>query len=285
MTSSYKLTAVGLGPGDPELITVKGLRAIEAAQLIFVPRSQDGEQSLALRIAQPWLHLDRQQVIELPLPMTRNPGQLTLAWQEAADCMAQALNGISLPDIHPHVWADLASAHVGDHKGSPLPSVVSGKENGIAEAEARGVYLLLGDPLLYGTFTYIWAELTARHPHIAIEIIPGITSFAAAAAQAKFPLSMTSDRVVILPASYETDAARLRRLLTDYETIILMKVGTVLPQILGALEELNLLDSALYAERVGMPEEFLASGPELRALRHQRRPYLSLLMVRRGMKK
>ncbi|MFN8455908.1 MAG: precorrin-2 C(20)-methyltransferase [Anaerolineae bacterium] len=244
MTLSYKLTAVGLGPGDPELITVKGLRAIEAAQLIFTPRSQDGEHSLALRIAQPWLRLERQQVVELPLPMTRNPDQLAPAWQAAADGIAQALGEINEPQI-------------------------------------QGVYLLLGDPLLYGTFTYIWAELAARHPHIAIEIIPGVTSFAAAAAQAKFPLSMTSDRVAILPASYETDAAQLRRLLADYETIILMKVGTVLSQILNALDELHLLDSALYAERIGMPEEFIATGAELCALRHQRRPYLSLLMVRR----
>lgn len=238
---SAKLTAVGVGPGDPELITVKGLRAIESAQLIFAPRSQDGEQSLALRIAQPWLHLDRQRVVELPLPMTRSAAELVPAWQAAADGIAQALQGVS-----------------------------------------QGVYLLLGDPLLYGTFTYIWAELAARHPHIAIEVIPGITSFAAAAAQARFPLSITSDRVVILPASYETDAVQLRRLLADYETIILMKVGTVLPQILNALDELDLLGSALYAERVGMPEEFIATGVELRALRNQRRPYLSLLMVRRG---
>jgi precorrin-2/cobalt-factor-2 C20-methyltransferase len=243
MTLSPKLSAVGLGPGDPELVTIKGLRAIEAAQLIFVPRSQAGEQSLALRLAQPWLNLDNQQVIELPLPMTRHADQLIRAWQAAADCIAQALLGLKQP-------------------------------------EARGVYLLLGDPLLYGTFTYIWGELAARHPEIGIEIIPGVTSFAAAAAAAQFPLSLTSDRVAILPASYETDAAQLQRLLADYETIILLKVGPVLPQILQALAELGLVDSTLYAERVGMPEEYIARGPELHTLRHQQRPYLSLLIVR-----
>ena len=45
----------------------------------------------------------------------------------------------------------------------------------------RGVYLLLGDPLLYGTFTYLWHELAQRHPHIQVSVIPGVTSFAAAA--------------------------------------------------------------------------------------------------------
>jgi precorrin-2/cobalt-factor-2 C20-methyltransferase len=242
MTPSPKLTAVGVGPGDPELITVKGLHAIEAAQLIFVPRSQDGEQSLALRIAQPWLS-PSQQVIELPLPMTRHTPELVAAWQAAADSIAQALVALDRSD-------------------------------------ARGAYLLLGDPLLYGTFTYIWGELTVRHPNLQIEIIPGVTSFAAAAALAQFPLSLSSDRVAILPASHETDTTHLRRLLADYETVILLKVGNVLPQLLNALEELNLLDSTLYAERVGMPEERIALGAEVRRLHNQRRPYLSLLIVR-----
>jgi precorrin-2/cobalt-factor-2 C20-methyltransferase len=148
------------------------------------------------------------------------------------------------------------------------------------EPPGRGVYLLLGDPLLYGTFIYIWGELVGRHPQIAVEIIPGVTSFAAAAAEAQFVLGTTSDRIAILPASYETHEEQLRRLLADFDTIILMKVGSVLPQILAALEEMNLLESSLYAERVGMPEEYIVTGQALQSLKGQRRPYLSLLIIR-----
>jgi precorrin-2/cobalt-factor-2 C20-methyltransferase len=236
------LTAVGLGPGDPDLITMKGLKAIQSAQIIFVPRSIKGDQSLALRIAEPWLNHDRQQVVDLLLPMTRDSDQLVPAWQAAANQIATEME---------------------------------------TSGATSAVYLLLGDPLLYGTFTYIWQQMADLHPNIGIKIIPGITSFAAAAAHGQIPLSTTDDRVVVLPASYETDANQLRNLLTDFDTVILMKVGTVLPQILAALDELDLLDSALYAERIGMPEEFVATGPELRALKNQRRPYLSLLIVRK----
>jgi precorrin-2/cobalt-factor-2 C20-methyltransferase len=90
-----------------------------------------------------------------------------------------------------------------------------------------------------------------------------------------------SERVSIVPASYETDAGQLRRLLNDADTVILMKVGSVLPQVLSALAELDLLDSAVYAERVGMPEELIVR--DLRSLQGQQRPYLSLLIVRRKM--
>jgi precorrin-2/cobalt-factor-2 C20-methyltransferase len=245
----FKLTAVGLGPGDPELITLKGRRAIRAAHLIFVPRSRTGEQSLALRIAQSLLEVERQQIIELLLPMTRNNAELMPAWQAAADQIAARFAG------HAEEAAHLA--------------------------EIEGVYLLLGDPLLYGTFTYIWEQLVAHHPRIEIDIVPGVTSFAASAARARLPLSTTSDRVAILPASYETDAAQLRRLLADFDTVILMKVGRVLPQILAALAEMDLLGSTVYAERVGMPEERLIYGPDLPGLRNQRRPYLSLLIIRK----
>lgn len=235
-----KLTAVGLGPGDPNLITVKGLDAIRAARYIFVPRSQDGGDSLALRIAAPWLDKTRQQVVDLALPMTKHSDKLIPAWQGAASVIA-------------------------DH---------------LTSEATQGVYLLLGDPLLYGTFTYIWRELAQQSPDIAVDIIPGVTSFAAAAAQGQFPLGATDDRVVILPASYETDAAHLHRLLSDFDTIILMKVGRVFPQIVAALDSLGLLPTTLYAERVGMPEESIVLGSHLQNI-DQPRPYLSLLIVRK----
>ena len=232
-----QLTAVGVGPGDPELITVKGLRRIESAELIFVPRSRDGSISLAQRIVDAYIRPD-QTVVALPLPMTRNADELTAAW-------------------------DAASAEI----------IATYAKHGAAQ----GVYLLLGDPLLYGTFTYIWERLAVDAPELAIEIVPGITSFAATAAVTQKILSTTNDRVAILPASYETDAAALGALLERFDTVILMKVGTVLPQILAALDELGLIESAVYGERVGMPEEVLVT--DVRGLMGEKRPYLSLLIV------
>ena len=240
----HRLTAVGMGPGDPELITLKGMRAIERVQIIFVPRSRDGGTSLALRIAEPHIDRSRQQVVELPLPMTRNVDQLTAAWQAAADSISYAF----------------------DDAASNANSV-------------SGAYLLLGDPLLYGTFTYIWGELTERYPQIEVEIVPGVTSFAASAAKAQIPLSTTSDRVAILPASYETDGEMLRTLLHQFDTIILMKAGPVLPQLLTALKENNLLKSTVYAERIGMPEEKIIT--DLQQLPSEPAPYMSLLIVRK----
>ncbi|GIV99086.1 precorrin-2 C(20)-methyltransferase [Roseiflexus sp.] len=239
MDKTATLTAVGLGPGDPELITLRGLRAIQSADILFVPQSRDGDQSLALRIAEPWIDRARQAVVALPLPMTRDSAQLRPAWRAAAETIVSELG-----------------------------------------ANRHGAYLLLGDPLLYGTFVYLWRELSALRAVVTVRIIPGVTSFAAAAAAGGMPLAMSNERMIVVPASYETDAATLRRLLCDFETVVLMKAGAALPAIVAALDELNLLDHALYAERVGMPEEVIAR--DLRSLDPQRRPYLSLVIVRRG---
>ncbi len=233
------LTVIGLGPGDPELITLKGLRAIQAAEVVFVPRSRDGAQSMALRIAAPWLDPARQRVVELALLMVRDAAQVRPVWREAAATVA---------------------AHL--------------------DAGQRGVYLLLGDPLLYGTVTYLWRELAALAPHLQLRIIPGVTSFAAAAAAGALPLALADERLVVLPASHEDDLERLRRLLTEFETVVLLKAGPALPRIVAALEQTGLLDQALYAEYVGMPEELIAR--DLRGLDLHNRPYLSLVIVRRG---
>lgn len=238
------LVAVGLGPGDPELVTVKGRRAIEAADVIFAPRSRDDETSRALRIAQPWIDPARQQVVPLTIPMQRDPARAQTAYQQIAATI-----------------------------GARLSAQVAGRPAGAA----RGVYLLLGDPLLYGTFTTLSAALAARYPRIAVTIVPGITSFAAAAARVGLPLSLGDERVAIVPAP--VDPGALRELLARFETVVLLKLGRALPQIIAVLDELALLGAAVYAEYLGMPEERIVRA--VGSLRDYQAPYLSLLIVRR----
>ena len=79
MTNKRTLSAVGTGPGDAELITLKGYRRLQAADVVFVPRSKDGSMSLAQRIVDEFISED-QLVVALPLPMTRNPELLVPAW-------------------------------------------------------------------------------------------------------------------------------------------------------------------------------------------------------------
>ncbi len=236
------LTAVGLGPGDPDLITVKGVRAIEAADVIFVPRSRDGGDSVAQKIAAKWL-ADRQTVIPVTTPMTRDEGVLRQAWRSAAQTIHRAL--------HP------------------------------ADGQARrGAYLILGDPLLYGTFPYILNELRQIDPDFQFDVIPGVPSFVAAAAKIRTLLSAAGDRIAIVPASRRTDAAALRALFFNFETVILLKAGKVFPQLVSALAALRLIEYSAYFERVGMPDERIIIGKDILAMPRRSQPYLSLMIVR-----
>ncbi len=234
-----QLTVVGLGPGDPELITVKGKQAIEAADVIFAPRSQPDEASRALQIAQPWCS-PQQQVVLLTLPMVRAAERQAATYRATARMIAATL----APYGH----------------------------------TARGVYLLLGDPLLYGTFTYLGHVLTEQLPTLTIEIIPGVTAFAAAAARTGLPLSMHDEQVAIVPASAYLAAVSSTPPFAHFHTVIIMKVGRVLPQVIALLNALGFLERAIYAEYIGMPEERIVR--DVGSLATYQGPYLSLLIVR-----
>jgi precorrin-2/cobalt-factor-2 C20-methyltransferase len=84
------LYGIGVGPGDPEWITVKGARALGACRQVFVPRSSEGAESVALRIARGYLRPDAV-VHELLFPMTTDRGQLHESWQAAARQVLQPL--------------------------------------------------------------------------------------------------------------------------------------------------------------------------------------------------
>ncbi|CAN5705062.1 precorrin-2 C(20)-methyltransferase [soil metagenome] len=239
MTKQVRLAVVGVGPGDPELITLKGLRRIQAAQTIFVPRSRDSQQSIAHQIANEYLDLARQRIVELPLVMATDPAYMLEAWEAAATLMAQTL-----------------------------------------PATGEAVYLVLGDPSLYGTFTYLATALQTQRPDLLIEIIPGVNSYSAAAAAAGLPLAIGNERVAILPAVYEEDVAAVVALLDQFDTLILLKAGSALPRLKAALLATHRTDQILVAERVGFANQRLWHG--LEALPDTALTYFSLAIVKKN---
>ena len=77
-----KLFGIGVGPGDPELITVKAVNVLKEVDVVCVPQAMPGKPSLALKIAQDYLS-EGIEILELVLPMTENQDDLERAWQEA----------------------------------------------------------------------------------------------------------------------------------------------------------------------------------------------------------
>jgi precorrin-2/cobalt-factor-2 C20-methyltransferase len=81
---------VGVGPGDPELLTVKALKVIREAEVIIAPQTEQKKASTALTIAQPFLKADAQ-IVELVFPMVFNSAILSTAWEEHKNTILELL--------------------------------------------------------------------------------------------------------------------------------------------------------------------------------------------------
>ena len=81
--------AIGVGPGDPELVTRKAERILRQADVILAPVARLGETSVALETVREFLDADRQKVILHQFPMTADTSKLVPAWEEAVNLMAE----------------------------------------------------------------------------------------------------------------------------------------------------------------------------------------------------
>lgn len=157
---------VGVGPGDPELLTLKALRVLKESPVLAVPRSAAGADSLsqALTIVKGALDVTGKEILELAFPMTRDRETLHAARETASNEIVKRLS-------------------VG-----------------------RGVaFITLGDPMFYSTFSYVMAMVRKAMPSVEIKVVPGINSFSAAASLARTAIAEADESVAIIPATYNKD--------------------------------------------------------------------------------
>ena len=110
-----------------------------------------------------------------------------------------------------------------------------------------------GDPSLYSSFIYLAREAPRRWPGIEVEVVPGVSSLGAVPAVTGVPLADGQERVAIVPANYGVDD--LAHILETFDTVVIMKIGSEMPNVMAALERTGLVDRAVFASRATMVDE------------------------------
>jgi len=223
-----RLIGIGVGPGDPELITIKAAKAIRnAAAVAYV--SANGRPSMARQIAASYIGGSAKE-IKITLPMHPSPEIAQSAYDEGASRISTELE--------------------------------QGKNTAV---------LCEGDPLFYGSFGHLLGRLHGQYP---VEIVPGVSSVMAAAAAAEQPLAFGADGFAVLPATMPTEILSTR--LKAADTAVIIKLGRHVEKVRAVLEDLGLLDRAIYVERVSTAGEKVMPLTELDP---GDIPYFSLILV------
>ena len=211
---SGRLIGVGVGPGDPELVTLKALRALREADVVAY-FAKAGRASHARTIVAAHMRAGTE---ELPLlyPMTTEQ-------PKTAACYREALA----------TFYDASAATVARHLDAGRTVAV------IAE----------GDPLFYGSYMHLHVRLA---PSYSCEIVAGVTGMSGCWSAAGAPIAQGDDVFAVLPATLA--AQELERRLADCDAAVVMKLGRHLPKVRRALEKTGRLARAIYVERGTMQD-------------------------------
>ena len=203
------LYGVGLGPGDPELVTVKAARLIGAADVVAYHSARHGR-SIARSIAVPYLRgdqIEEQLVYPVTTETADHPGGYEAAIEEFYEQAAARL-----------------IAHL---------------------AQGRDVVLLAeGDPLFYSSYMHMHKRISGR---FRTEVVPGITSVSAASAALAMPLVEGDDVLTVLPGTLGRE--ELARRLSGAGAAAIMKISRSYADVREALKESGRLPQAYYVER------------------------------------
>jgi len=210
------LYVIGVGPGDPELLTLKAVRILREAPCICVPKGKEDGSSMALNIIKKVVDLSGKEIIEAYFPMRKTKTspdacELDTKWNETVETVFAILS-----------------------KGTDM------------------AFITIGDPTIYSTFFYLYDRLLELDPALRVELIPGISSITASASRARISLGLADEKIAVLPATYVHDIGAV---LVNFDTVVLMKVHKVFDKILQMLDSAGLTGRAVYVSRAGLDDE------------------------------
>lgn len=209
------LYGVGLGPGDPELVTLKAARVITATPVIayFRKRGRPGHaRSIAASL----------------IPDTAT--ELALEYPVTTEVCFRDQIYIDMLRAFYEKCAEALKHHLD---------------------EGRAVALLCeGDPLFYGSFLHMYDRIKGSHP---VSVIPGITGMSGCWTAADAPITYGDDVLTVLPGTLDESILSAR--LKDTDAAVIMKVGRNLEKIKRALGNAGRLGNAIYVERGTMHGE------------------------------
>ncbi len=189
-----RLVGVGVGPGEPELVTLKAVRELAAADVVFVPSTERsgsgaGRAEVIVRAVCP----DQTAIRRLPFSMADRRGVTPArrsAWEASAQAVVDAF-----------------------------------------DAGARAVALAtVGDPSVYSTFSYLAGQVHAVRPDVTVDVVPGITAMQALAAASKVPLVEGTEVLALVPVTAGLDV--LDAAFDVADTVVAYKAGRQITDVL-----------------------------------------------------
>jgi len=224
---------VGIGPGDPDLLTVRAARVLASCSLILHAGRADAS-GFAIEVVAPLLRPD-QEVRGMALAMRRGPDDGSVGYDRVASALARA-----------------------------------------ARMGRRAAFLTEGDPMLFGSGSYVAEHLKATAPDVPVQIVPGVSILSAASARLGWPLAQKDAILTVCPATYHAD--QIGPILDRGGSSCWLKAADVLPRLIVELEARGRLAGAALVERVGRPDERIFL--DLRDAVGERLSYFSMVLVR-----
>ncbi|GGK86613.1 precorrin-2 C(20)-methyltransferase [Streptomyces flaveus] len=237
--SSSRLIGVGVGPGDPELVTVKGVNALRAADVVVVPvmAASDGKDGGERGRAEATVlhYVPEDKVVRVVFALNERSDR---ARREAA-------------------W-DAAGARVAE----------------LLRTHGTVAFATIGDPNVYSTFTYLAQTIEELVPGTVVETVPGITAMQDLAARSGAVLTEGTEPLTLVPVT--AGAAALKDALAGPATVVAYKFGRLAEEVVAALRETGRLDDAVWGSALGLPDESISPAADLDGTPL---PYLSTLIA------
>lgn len=222
--TDYRLIGIGVGPGDPELVTIKAVRALQVCDRILVPATEAsgsaaGRAETIVVAACPQI-ADR--IVRVRFSMADPTGvtkRRAESWQSSAD---EALRAF-------------------------------------AQGANRVGFATIGDPSVYSTFSYLASAVAEQLPDLQVEVIPGITAMQALAAASRTPLVEGDEILALVPLKKSIEP--LLKVAEVADTCVIYKAGRHLGALRAYLDEIG--DQAVAGINVGLPAEQIVPISEL----------------------